>query len=193
MKRTSLSSVVSSIVAVVLLLISSNLLLTVAAAPGAPPQAHEPIKQGNWQTYTNVRFAYSICYPADVLTAQGEAENSDGQKFLSKDGRGHALVYGSNNALGQSVSEAYSDEQEVEEKAGIKITYKLLKPNYFVVSGSGKGKIIYQKTVLAGEVYKTLHLEYPEDQKQAFDSIVSAMSGCFHTNLKHQNSRTSAK
>ena len=86
----------------------------------------------------------------------------------------------------KSVSEAYSDELQADEKAGIKVTYRVVKPGYFVVSGSGAGKIIYQKTVLVGDVFKTLRLEYPEDQKAVFDPIVSTMSDCFHTNLKTQ-------
>ena len=186
MKRTSRPSLALSLFVLAWLLLSCNSQSSVSAAPAPASQNHEAAKQGNWQTYTNVRFAYSLCYPADVLTPQGEAENGDGQKFLSRDSRAQALVYGSNNVLDQSVSETYSDELQADEKAGIKVTYRVVKPGYFVVSGSGAGKIIYQKTVLVGDVFKTLRLEYPEDQKAVFDPIVSTMSDCFQTNLKTQ-------
>src|ERR1041385_1585764 len=48
-----------------------------------------------WKVYTNVRFHYSICYPQDLLVPQGEAENSDGQKFVAKDGA-KLIVFGRN-------------------------------------------------------------------------------------------------
>lgn len=53
--------------------------------------------ENEYRTYHNIRFGYSISYPADSLIPQGEAENGDGQKFLSRDGRTEMLVYGSHN------------------------------------------------------------------------------------------------
>lgn len=32
-----------------------------------------------WKVYTNARFGYSICYPADLLTGHLEADNGDGR------------------------------------------------------------------------------------------------------------------
>jgi len=64
------------------------------AAKASQAVAPSPVDH-DWQTYTNVRFAYSICYPADLLAGQGESDNSDGQKFLSRDGSVEVLVYGS--------------------------------------------------------------------------------------------------
>ncbi len=37
-----------------------------------------------YETYYNHRYDYSIDYPKDVLFPQGESDNGDGQKFLSK-------------------------------------------------------------------------------------------------------------
>jgi hypothetical protein len=158
----------------------------------APPQKEQPLevaKQNDWQPYLNARFGYSICYPADLLVPQGEAENGDGQKFLSKDSRAQMLVYGSNNALNQTVASSYSDELKAEAKAGFNITYKLLKPDYFVLSGSGSGKIFYERVVLVGDVFKTFRMEYPEDTKALFDPITSTMSGCFNPSLKTETSK----
>ena len=55
--------------------------------PAIPP-AHEAAASDHvWKSYTNERFQYAICYPEDLLVPQGESPNSDGQKFLTKDGR----------------------------------------------------------------------------------------------------------
>jgi hypothetical protein len=39
-----------------------------------------------YKPYVNLRFGYSVQYPADLLIAQGESDNSDGQRFVSKNG-----------------------------------------------------------------------------------------------------------
>ncbi len=39
----------------------------------------------NFQTYHNSRFDYAIEYPANLLIPQGEADNGDGQVFVSPD------------------------------------------------------------------------------------------------------------
>jgi hypothetical protein len=153
-----------------------------SAAPVAPVAEHE------WKTYTNVRFGYSICYPADILAGQGESENSDGQKFVSKDGSAEVSVYGSYNTLHQKLADIYSAEIESAEQQGIKPTYKLLKPDFFVLSGSGAGKVLYEKTVLVGDALKTLRLQYPESGKRTMDPVTEKISSCFHTDLKTETS-----
>src|SRR5262245_4804345 len=61
------------------------------------------------QTYHNAPYDYSICYTADVFIPQGEADSGDGQRFLSKDGKAEMLVYGSNNALQQTLQQAFAE------------------------------------------------------------------------------------
>ena len=61
-----------------------------------------------WKTYTNVRFQYKICDPADLLLPQGESGNSDGQTFLANDG-GKLVVYRRNNALNDSLKDTLRD------------------------------------------------------------------------------------
>lgn len=52
------------------------------------------VGQSKYKFYNNARFGYSISYPSDLLVPQGEAENGDGQKFLSMDKSAEMLVYG---------------------------------------------------------------------------------------------------
>lgn len=137
-----------------------------------------------WKTYANVRFDYDVCYPSDVLLPQGEADNGDGQVFVTKDHKAEARVYGSYFALDtedQSLKKAYLDEIRFAQTQGFTITYKFLKNDQFVISGSRSGKILYKKTVLVSGVFKTLRVEYSDAVKQEFDAIVAKMSFCFHT------------
>ena len=135
--------------------------------------------QYNYRTYHNARFDYSISYPANVLTPQGESENGDGQKFLSKDGRAEMLVYGSNNSLDQTLLQVYESETSRTEHPNRRVTYRVRRGDWFVVSGIEGGKIFYQKTFLRKGVFKTFRLEYEEGAKQTFDPITSRIAGSF--------------
>ena len=65
-----------------------------SACHAAPLRAADiPRPTAAWQTYTNERFGYQICYPADVFMPQGESDNSDGQRFFAPHG-GHLTVFG---------------------------------------------------------------------------------------------------
>jgi hypothetical protein len=152
------------------------------AQTGPPPV--QTTAEHDWQTYTNVRFAYSLCYPDDLLAAQGESENGDGQKFLSKDGKAQLLAYGSYNVLDQRLDDLYTADTKSAEAEGLRVSYKLRKPDFFVFSGSGSGKVRYQKTALVGDTFKTFRLDYPEAAKADYDPVAEKMSVCFHTKLK---------
>ncbi|MEW6131157.1 MAG: hypothetical protein AB1757_29265 [Acidobacteriota bacterium] len=133
--------------------------------------------QGNYQTYTNARFAYAIAYPADLLIPQGEADNGDGQKFISKDGRAVLLVYGSHNALNQKLKEAFAEASAPTDDR--QVTYKILRADWFVVSGKAGEKIFYQKTLLKNGVFKTFRIEYDESQKNIYDTVTAKIAKSF--------------
>lgn len=136
---------------------------------------------GQYKTYSNERFSYSVCYPSDLLEAQGEAPNGDGQKFLSKTSNALMIVYGSNNVLGQTLKDALQEEVgdfNAKSPRGT-ITYKILKGDWFVISGSQAGRIIYQKTVLRKGVFKTVRFEYNQNEKAVYDAVIKTISGCF--------------
>src|SRR5713226_1876067 len=70
-----------------------------------------PLSQGNniYKTYSNSRFNYSISYPANLLIAQGESANSDGQVFRAKDGSAEMRVYGQYNVNHETLSGKFSE------------------------------------------------------------------------------------
>jgi hypothetical protein len=149
------------------------------------------IAQGKhtYQTYQNARFAYSITYPADVFVPQGESDNGDGQRFLSKDGRAELLVYAgyatsdSQDTLQKRFREATAGRTA--EQPQRVVTYKLIKDDWFVVSGREGGRIFYQKTKFrkaggnAPGVFKTLRIEYDETQNRDYGTIVARLVASF--------------
>jgi hypothetical protein len=134
-----------------------------------------------YKNYHNKRFGYSISYPKDILYPQGEADNGDGQKFLSKEAGASLLVYGSHNFNDQTLEERYQEDSrgETEEYSTKVVTYRLLKKNWFVISGYVSGKIFYQKTILNNNQFKTFYFEYPETKKKTYDSIIKHLSTSF--------------
>ena len=127
-----------------------------------------------YKTYTNARYGYTISYPSSLLVPQGEADNGDGQAFRSRDGSAEMRVYGSQN-MGGGLAAAYSEAQE-----GKDVSYKIIKRNWFVVSGRNGGKIFYQKTMIRGDVLKTFTIEYDESQKATYDAVTARIARSFN-------------
>jgi len=131
-----------------------------------------------WKVYTNVRFQYSICYPEDLLAPQAEAGNSDGRKFLAKDGA-KLIVFGQNNALNETLQDALDDTASRLTGASGKVTYKAVKPDWFVVSGENGQSIFYAKTLYAHEQFKAFELTYSSGASAVYKPIVSRLASCF--------------
>jgi hypothetical protein len=139
------------------------------------------IAADSYETYHNDRFDYSIDYPKDILFPQGESDNGDGQKFLSKDANTSLLVYATHNALDQSLEDAYREQSRggTAENPKKVVTYKVLKDNWFIVSGYNAGRVFYQKTIVNGDIFKTFVLEYDEEKKQLYDPITKRLASSF--------------
>jgi len=135
-----------------------------------------PAQTADYQTYSNARFAYSISYPANLLVPQGEAENGDGQTFRSKDGGAEMRVWGQYNVNNESLRVVF--DKAVSEW-GNGVSYKVMRPGWFVVTALVDGKIHYRKTMLRRDVFKTFEIEYHESQKATFDSVTARVSKSF--------------
>ena len=134
-----------------------------------------------YKTYHNSRFDYSISYPQTTLYPQGESDNQDGQKFLSKNADAELIVYGSNNVLEQSLSDLYTEDSRggTSDSPQKVVTYRTLKGNWFVVSGHDLGKIFYQKTIFNKGQFKTFIFKYDEKSRKNYDSITAKISKSF--------------
>jgi hypothetical protein len=131
-----------------------------------------------WATYANTRFAFSICYPKDLLVPQGESPNGDGQKFLSKDGA-QLLVYGSNNALNESLDDVLNSMATRLTGQTGKVTYKAVKPAWFALSGQQDSTIFYAKTLFGKDQIRSFELTYPSSQASIYNPIAAKLASCF--------------
>jgi hypothetical protein len=131
-----------------------------------------------WKVYTNVRFQYSICYPQDLLVPQGESENSDGQRFLGKDGA-KLVVFGRNNVLNEPLKNAQEETGTRLVGASGKVTYKAIKPGWFVVSGQKERSVFYAKTLYAHKQFKSFELTYDSRASAVYKPVITRLVGCF--------------
>jgi hypothetical protein len=146
-------------------------------APGDVRLQHW-IDRHTWKSYTNVRFQYDICYPADLLFPQGEPDNSDGQKFLAHDGA-QLIVYGSNNALDESLKEMLADTESRLIATSGKVTYKVLKANWFVVSGQNEQTVFYSKVLYSHGRFKSFELTYDRSVGALYEPLIARLAKCF--------------
>ncbi|MBV9959748.1 MAG: hypothetical protein JO360_15090 [Acidobacteria bacterium] len=160
-------------------LFASLILSLIACAPNTPVEPAHAL-QVTYRTYSNARYDYSIAYPVGLLLPQGESDNGDGQKFLSDDGRAKMTVFGAQNLDNESTQSAYKKMQLMFGAAnGSEVTYKVIKGNWFVVSGRHGNDIFYAKTVHRGRTLITFILSYPAEERQTFDPIAEHIAQSF--------------
>jgi len=129
--------------------------------------------------YTNARFGYRINYPENMLLPQGESDNGDGQRFISVNGDIEMTVSGINNVLNSTLMTQF--KQDILEKAKLNktVTFQLIKRDFYIISGYIKDKIYYQKTILKDDIFMTLCIVYPANQRSIIDPMVSEISKSF--------------
>jgi hypothetical protein len=139
----------------------------------------------HYKNYTNVRFAFAISYPEGILIPQGEADNGDGQKFISEDKTVEMLAYGSYYADSQEYTLKDMFDQETSENSADhpdkKVTYKKLAETWYVVSGTEGDKIFYTKVLYRKDKVQDIHffISYPKSRKHELDAITAEIAKSF--------------
>ncbi len=141
------------------------------AQPATAASAHR------WRTYTNVRFGYSLCYPAALLTPQTEAENGDGREFRGATGA-RLRVWGQHNALDLSLAEAMQQQQAHYRGERSRITYRAQGAGWFVLSGYSGNAVFYARTILANDRFASIELRYPRADASLWNGIAGRIARC---------------
>lgn len=150
------------------------------------------------ETYFNRQFRYSVSFPRTTLVGRGESGSGDGQVFESPDGSLTVAVWGIFNVRDQTIAERCKEEpsKEMTTSASGKdgpfvITYRFLNDTVCVLSGVRADEtVVYQKTGLADNIFRTIRLEYPLEQKQTLDPLVNRIVASFQSWPEPQGIRT---
>ncbi len=158
------------------------LMLALGGASGFWPAS--ALGDAAWPTYDNARFQYSICYPAQKLDAQPEADNGDGRQFVAKDGA-DLRVYGDQD-VSKETPEAAADE--IGGRLGAppdgKVTYKAVHGDWFVVSGRTMKEIFFAKGYLDHDQFKVFEFTYPIAKAGAYNEVAAKLESCFKSTAK---------
>jgi len=157
------------------------MLLPAIAVQAAPRPRPHALTRITYADYVNVRFRYGIAYPKGVLYPQGEAGNGDGQKFLSPHADAVLTVFGRYNALDESLESLYEEAARggLPDHPTRVVTYRVLKRDWFVVSGYDGGQIFYEKTLMNNGVIRSMTFVYPERRRGFFDPIAAGIAASF--------------
>jgi hypothetical protein len=138
-------------------------------------------REQKFDTYTNVRFGYAVDYPADMLIPQGEPDNGDGQRFTSQARDVELVVVGSYNALEATLGERFAEEMEREGDDAPKrtVTYKVLKKDWFVISGTEGGKVFYTKVMMKGDTFIKMAFRYPAERDTELTPLTARIAKSF--------------
>lgn len=143
---------------------------------------------GGWETYRNARFGYAISYPPTLLVPGPEAMNGDGRGFRSPDRQTAMLVFGRLLQPGETLASIYGD---AEKRFGAdRITYKVRKRTWFVLSGFVADQLIFYKAGMiytappgsltpGARIYASFELSWPETRRAVVDKKVGRILRSF--------------
>ena len=126
-----------------------------------------------YNEYCNARFRFCVQYPANF--GKGPAPvNNDGRDFYDNDGF-YMTASGMHNVLNNSLqAERKSQEEDFD-----RITYRVSKKHFFVLSGYDGEDILYIKTYIGKDFIYHLYIRYPSNRKHYYDRYVSKISKSF--------------
>lgn len=132
-------------------------------------------------TYHNERFNYSVAYPANLLQAQGEAANADGQRFISSDGQIEMMVFGRHNIHNETPDQAFRETLRDlrNDVATDTLSYIDQGDDGFVISGIQDDRVFYQKHLVRDSLVHVLDVRYDTARQALMNPVVSRIAESF--------------
>jgi hypothetical protein len=154
----------------------------ISTSTGMPMGTISPVDRptfSDYATYNNSTFNYSIEYPENILIPISESESPTGKRFSSSDGQSELTVMGLFNRPGETAEESYQSTLSDYSKRGRVVTYKVLRENWYVISGFDGGRVFYEKTIFNSGMIKLFRFEWPESQRSIYEQITNRISKTF--------------
>jgi hypothetical protein len=133
----------------------------------------------NAATYVNVRYGYSVDYPADLLVAEPEADAGVGRRFHARQGTAKMSVWAEWNLRtdGFDQSPLAVARRAASDCVGGKVGHEVVKPRIVALSCvTPKGRVIYQKTLVRKDRLATIRFEYPNGERTRWDHVVTSVA-----------------
>lgn len=137
-------------------------------------------KNNKYEEYLNIAASYELLYPKNILYPQGESGNYMGQVFKSIDSDAILYTFGKGNPDDLTIEDIYDNELNPNDKDERVFTYKVLRDNWFVISGVHNKKIFYVKTFISDTgLIKTIRFRYDRSKSKVYDKVISIISKSF--------------
>lgn len=127
-------------------------------------------------TYQNARYGYSITYPSGLLLPLGESEDGDVQTFVGGDARLSIRANPDPEVLGETLASMFNERMNDPDR---EVTYKVLRDDWFVISGYEAGQIFYEKTFVRDGMEYTFSISYAQEVRGTFDDVVDILEDSF--------------
>ena len=88
-------------------------------------------------------------------------------------------MYGNNNALNETLRRVLSETGRRLAGSSGRVTYKVQKANWFVLSGQSGQSIFYAKALLSHGQFKSFELTYDRAAASLYDPLVGRFASCF--------------
>jgi len=123
-------------------------------------------------TYSNEQFGYSIRYPSTLLRPV-DMHSDAGQAFAAVAGHAGFRVFAASRK-GRSPQEMADDAQTVC-PSGHRV-YRVARARLIAISCIARDRIIYQKSLLRGNLAITVRGEYPASERATWDPVVTSIA-----------------
>jgi hypothetical protein len=161
----------------VTLAVLSNVLVTLSVLSGANAQTRGRQPAPDWQTFLVPEFGTTVEYPAGIFSVpDGRAEKGFGQRFNSADGRSLLTIYTRENEAGDTPASYLKNNLRVGRTA---LDYERVTRSFFAISSTRQGLIFYSRCNFSTDAGGTIHcfdLVYPQEEKRAWDAVVTRIS-----------------
>lgn len=150
---------------------------TLAAAPYLPPAYASSTAAGDWQTYVNTRYGFSLSVPHTIFVSSAEStETESGRVWVSRDGRARLVASAGVNDSRETPS-SYRAFVLQKTYSDARITYAPMRSRWFVLSGVKDDKMFYERItfVCRGSLIYGWQITYPAGERQVYDPIVEAI------------------
>ena len=138
-----------------------------AGTPHDVVDFRQQMAHAHGKRYHNERFGYSYSYPSCFRTVS-RSQNGDGQVVQCEEVG--LSVYASYNAMNWTTAEACRQQ-------AFHPTYKVVKPNYYIASGTMQsGEIYYEKCVLRGDTFITIQIAYPKRYQNDVEGLIAEIA-----------------
>jgi hypothetical protein len=129
-----------------------------------------------WQKFEIPEFGTTIEYPAAIFAPSGASPKGTGQSFDSQDRRAALSIYSRANRDWETPATYLRSNLRIDRST---LDYQRVTRSFFAVSMEREGLIFYSRCNFSSRLGEAIHcfdLVYPQEEKRAWDAVVTRMS-----------------